>query len=206
MTILDPLFIIQSLGILGIFFVIFAESGLFFGFFLPGDSLLFVAGLLAAQGYLHIIPLLIGTFIAAVVGDNFGYAFGNKYGDRIWQKEDSLLFKKSYIKRTEEFYEKYGKKVIILCRFIPIVRTFAPIMAGVGKMNYRIFFLYNLVGAFVWTFSVTLLGYFLGKSFPQSENYLFPIILGIIILSFIPPFIEYLKNRKRKEGDTESKI
>lgn len=198
MSFLDPIFIIKTLGLIGVFAIIFAESGLFFGFFLPGDSLLFVAGVLASQGYINIFILAIGSFIAAVLGDNVGYAFGKSYGVRIWSKEDSLIFKKSYVHKTEEFYGKYGKKIIILCRFIPIVRTFAPIMAGVGKMKYKTFFTYNLIGGFAWTFIVTFLGYFLGRAFPQSEHYLLPIISVVIIISFIPPAIEYYRSKKTK--------
>lgn len=196
MHFLDPLLLIKTLGLIGIFLIIFAESGLFFGFFLPGDSLLFIAGLLASEGYLRILPLLALAFIGAVLGDNVGYAFGKRYGERIWSKENSFFFKRSYVGRTHAFYEKYGKKIIILCRFIPIVRTFAPIMAGVGKMNYRIFFWYNVIGGFLWTFVVTLIGYYLGQTVPMSQKYIFPIVVAIIIISCIPPAIEFMRERK----------
>lgn len=200
MEYLDPIFLIKSLGLLGIFFIIFAESGLFFGFFLPGDSLLFTAGFLASQDYLSLIPLLIFSFIAAVLGDNVGYAFGRRYGEKIWSKEDSLFFHKKYIDKTQAFYNKHGKKTIILCRFTPIIRTFAPIMAGVGKMNYKTFFLYNIVGGFIWTFGLILLGYFLGQAIPSVDKYLLPIIGAIIIVSLLPTFWEIWKSWREKSS------
>src|SRR3989338_10841351 len=128
---LEPIFLIRTLGAIGVIIIIFAESGLFFGFFLPGDSLLFTAGLVASQGYLNIWILIVGSAIAAILGDSVGYAFGRKVGPRLFNREDSRFFKKAYLERTKVFYQKYGKKTIVLARFIPIVRTFAPILAGV---------------------------------------------------------------------------
>lgn len=190
--------LISSIGLIGVTGIVFAESGLFFGFFLPGDSLLFTAGLLASQGLINIIALLVLTFIAAVLGDNVGYATGKKIGDSLADKEDSWLFKKSYLEKTEAFYKKYGKKAIIFARFMPIVRTFAPILAGAGNMEYKTFFKYNLIGGFLWTWSILLLGYFLGSAFPNIEEYLTPIIIGIIVLSVLPSAIEIIKSRKAK--------
>jgi membrane-associated protein len=198
MDFLDPSFLIKTLGLIGIIFIVFAESGLFFGFFLPGDSLLFTAGILASQGYLPLWPLLILTFIAAVLGDNVGYAFGKRYGDRIWKSEDSFFFNVSHKEKTRAFYEKHGKKTIILARYTPIVRTFAPIMAGVGKMDYKIFFTYNVVGGFIWVFSITLLGYYLGNVIPNIDTYIIPVILVIIVLSFIPIVFEIIKEKLNK--------
>src|SRR3989338_1983266 len=137
--ILDPSFLIQTLGLVGVFAIVFAESGLFFGFFLPGDSLLFTAGILASQGHFNVVLLWLGCMLCAIFGDSVGYAFGKKVGPKIFYREDSFFFHKKHIERTRAFFEKYGKKTIVLARFVPIVRTFAPILAGVGQMEYRTF-------------------------------------------------------------------
>lgn len=164
----------------------FAESGLFFGFFLPGDSLLLTAGILASQNVLSIQLLVVGAFICAVLGDNVGYITGHKFGRRLFRKEDSWLFHKKHLLTAQKFYDKHGKKTIVLARFMPIVRTFAPIMAGIGAMHYRTFIAYNLIGGFAWTFGITLLGYFLGKSIPDVDKYLLPIIGVIVVVSLTP--------------------
>jgi len=195
-SLLDPIFIIKTAGLIGIFFIIFAESGLFFGFFLPGDSLLFTAGILASQNYLHIAILTVGAFVFAVLGDNTGYWFGKKLGPKIFTKEESAFFHREHIKRAQQFYDKYGNKTIFLARFIPIVRTFAPIVAGVGDMKYKNFLTYNILGGFFWSFGLILSGYFLGGSIPNIDKYLLPIILLIIVISFLPLLYEWLKSRK----------
>src|SRR3989344_5642608 len=182
---LDPLVIVQTVGLLGVSLIIFAESGLFFGFFLPGDSLLFTAGLIASQGHINIVALLFLTFAAAVLGDNVGYWFGARVGPKLFTRERSFIFRPEHIVKTKAFYERYGKKTIILARFIPIVRTFAPILAGVGAMHYRTFFSYNLIGGALWTFGVTLLGYILGSLILDIDRYLLPIIALIIFTSFL---------------------
>lgn len=191
---LDPQFLIQTFGLIGLFLIIFAESGLFFGFFLPGDSLLFTAGILAASGLLPLWPLLIGGFLAAVLGDTVGYWFGRKVGPRIFTKEDSLFFHKAHIARAEHFYEKYGPKTILLARFIPIVRTFAPIVAGVGSMKYPLFLAYNLIGGVVWAVGIPLMGFFLGQAIPSIDAYLVPIIILIIAVSFVPVIVEVVRH------------
>lgn len=193
---LEPMEIIKTLGIVGIFFIIFAESGLFFGFFLPGDSLLFTAGFLASQGFLDINVLIWGCFFFAILGDSVGYWFGKKVGPKIFCKEDSFFFHKDHIVRAQNFYNKYGNKTIFLARFVPIVRTFAPIVAGVGKMKYKDFIFYNIFGGFTWAFGLTYLGFFLGNLIPDVDKYLLPIILIIIFVSFLPVFFELFKNRK----------
>lgn len=193
---LEPLVIIKTVGLIGVLLIVFAESGLFFGFFFPGDSLLFTAGFLASQGLLSPAGLFIGAFVAAVLGDSVGYAFGKHVGPRIFTKDDSFFFNKKYIERSEQFYGKYGKKTIILARFVPIVRTFAPILAGVGKMPYRVFLSYNVIGGLVWSVGVSSLGFLLGSTVPDAGLYLTPIVILIIIVSLIPPFREYLKSRK----------
>ncbi len=195
-TYLDPKFLVQTLGTLGVIAIIFAESGLFFGFFLPGDSLLFTAGLLASQGYLSFLPLLIGSVIAAIAGDSVGYAFGRHVGPKLFAREDSRFFKKAYLERTRIFYEKHGKKTIILARFVPIVRTFAPILAGVGGMRYRTFVAYNVLGGIGWTVGLLFLGYVLGKTVPDIDHYLLPIIFLIIILSTTPNVVDFLRSRR----------
>ena len=192
----DLILLIQTVGYLGLFGIIFAESGLFIGFFLPGDSLLFTAGFLASQGFLNIWILAFLVFVAAILGDNFGYAFGRKVGPAIFSREDSLLFHKDHLERAKVFYEKYGAKTLVLARFLPVVRTFAPILAGVGQMHYRTFFFYNVVGAFLWALGMTWLGYFLGATIPGIDKYLIPIILAIIVLSSLPTLIHIIKNRE----------
>lgn len=198
MHLFDITALIQAIGLFGVTAIVFAESGLFFGFFLPGDSLLFTAGLLASQGHISIIWLLILCFVAAVLGDNVGYATGKKLGDALTDKQDTWYFKRKYLEKTEAFYIKHGKKAIILARFMPIVRTFAPILAGAGSMTYKTFFVFNIIGGFIWTWGILLLGYFLGSTFPATEEYLTPIIIGIIVLSLLPSVIEIIKSRKNK--------
>ncbi len=183
---LDPNFLISSFGLVGVIAIIFAESGLFFGFFLPGDSLLFTAGLLASKGFLDPIFLFIGVLSAAILGDNVGYNFGKRVGPALFSKEDSFFFNKKHIERAHAFYDEHGNKTIILARFIPIVRTFAPIVAGVGGMDYKKFFLYNCLGGLLWTSLMVGGGYILGETVPGIDKYLIPIIIFIIMTSFLP--------------------
>ncbi len=190
---------IKAAGYFGIAAIVFAESGLLVGFFLPGDSLLFTAGFLASQHYMNIALLIVVAFIAAVLGDNTGYTFGKRLGPKIFKKEDSLLFNKEHIKRSEDFYEKYGAKALILARFIPVVRTFAPILAGVGTMRYRTFLLFNFIGGALWTVGITLLGYFLGRIIPNVDHYILPMVGVIIILSVSPAIIHLLKDKHQRE-------
>lgn len=191
----DLVNIIKTGGYIGLAAIVFAESGLLIGFFLPGDSLLFTAGFLASQGYLNIWILLPLLFVCAVVGDNVGYAFGHKVGHKIFTKKDSLLFHQDHLLRANLFFEKHGGKAIILARFIPVVRTFAPILAGVGKMHYRTFMLFNLIGGLLWAAGITLLGYFLGSTVPHVDKYLLPIIALIIVVSVAPAAIHLLKDK-----------
>ncbi len=192
----DLVSFIKAVGYFGIFAIIFAESGLFVGFFLPGDSLLFTAGFLASQGFLNIWLLIFLTFFAAVLGDNFGYVFGRKVGPAIFNKEDSKLFHKHHLERASAFYKKYGGKTLVLARFLPVIRTFAPIVAGVGKMHYKTFFFYNVFGAVVWAIGITWLGYFLGNNIPNIDKYLVPIILAVVVLSSLPTLWHIFKNRE----------
>ncbi|MFA6257911.1 MAG: VTT domain-containing protein [Candidatus Paceibacterota bacterium] len=188
---------VENLGLLGIFFIVFAESGLFFGFFFPGDSLLFSAGLLASAGYFNIFYLFFGSFLFAVLGDSVGYWTGKKLGPRIFSKPNSFFFNKKNLDKTTKFYDQYGKKTIVLARFVPIVRTFAPILAGAGNMKYDNFIFYNFLGGFFWTSGTIFSGYFLGNSIPNIDQYILPIIVIIIILS-LAPFIKEFFNKKYK--------
>jgi membrane-associated protein len=198
---LNPKEILDSLspyGEIGLILIIFAETGFLIGFFLPGDSLLFTAGLLANEGRLNLAAVLIGCFAAAVIGDQVGFTIGQKAGPRIFKRPDSRFFKQEYVARTEEFFERHGPKTIVVARFVPVVRTFAPVLAGVGSMTRRTFLTYNVVGASIWVFGVTLAGYFLADSIGDDiDKYLLPIIAAIIILSLIPPFIEWRRSKKR---------
>lgn len=194
----DLLAIITTAGYVGLFAIIFAESGLFFGFFLPGDSLLFTAGFLASQGTISIGLLLPLLIIAAISGDSVGYAFGVRVGPKIFTKKESRFFKPDHVTRAHEFFLKYGKKAIFLARFLPIVRTFVPIVAGVAKMPYHEFIAYNILGGISWVSSMLLLGYFLGRQIPNAEQYLHPIILFIIFVSFLPMLNEMRKARNKE--------
>ena len=200
---MSPEKLIETFGTIGLFVIIFAESGLLIGFFLPGDSLLFTAGLLASQGKfgLSLPVLLIGCFIAAVAGDQVGYMFGQKAGPALFRRENSRIFKQQYVHRANEFFERHGKKTIVIARFVPIVRTFAPILAGVGNMRYRSFVMYNIIGALLWAVGVTTAGYVLGDTIPDIDKYLLPIIGVIILLSVLPPAIEILRHRRRAKAD-----
>lgn len=193
--------LIKLTGYLGVWAIVFSETGLLIGFFLPGDSLLFISGFLASQGFFNVWLMAGGIFLFAVLGDSVGYAFGNKTGPMIFKKQDSLLFHKKNLIKAQNFYEKYGAITIVLARFIPIIRTFAPIVAGIGKMDYKKFLVFNIFGGFIWSLGVTLTGYFLPKIFPETEKYLTLIIFSIIFISLIPPISqflkEYFKNNKK---------
>ena len=196
---LDPILIIKAVGIIGIFLMVFAETGLFFGFFFPGDTLLFTAGILASQGFFSIGVLLIGCIIAAIIGDSVGYWSGKKYGRELFERDSGFFFKKQRLYDTEIFYEKHGKSTIIIARFIPIIRTFAPIVAGIGNMNYSSFISYNIFGGIFWVSGMLLLGYFLGRIIPNPDTYIIPIILIIVFLSFLPIIIKMIRFKLNKQ-------
>lgn len=185
-----------------LFAIVFAESGLLIGFFLPGDSLLFTAGFLASQQFLgiHFETLLIGFFIAAVTGDSVGYAFGKRVGPKLFTKEDSIWFHKKNLAKAQHFYEEHGKKTIVIARFLPVVRTFAPIVAGIGNMHYPTFILYNIIGGLLWAVGLTMAGYFLGSLIPNIDHYLLPIIIGIIFLSVAPTAYHILKDQEQRDA------
>lgn len=190
----------QLVAYLILFGIIFAETGLLVGFFLPGDSLLFTTGVLAALGYLDIFTVCLTLFIAAVTGDSVGYAFGHKVGKRLFRKEDSLFFHKDHLLKAKSFYERHGGKTIILARFMPIVRTFAPVVAGIGDMRYTKFLLYNMVGGALWAIGIPSVGFYFGKLIPEDklDVYLLPIIVLIIFASIAPGLYHGLKTREQR--------
>jgi membrane-associated protein len=204
---LDPKSLIDDIGLWGVFAVVFAESGMLVGFFLPGDSLLFSAGFLASgpssvDEALH-LPLgwlLVGTFIAAVAGDQVGYVIGRRAGPAIFNRPDSRFFKQENVDKAHGFFERYGAKTIVLARFVPVVRTFVPVVAGVSNMQYRTFVTFNLVGGFLWAIGVTLLGYFLGQVDFIEEN-LELAILTIVAISVLPIARELWLSRRQRRAE-----
>ena len=204
---LDPKHLIDVFGLLGIFAIVFAESGLLIGFFLPGDSLLFTAGFLASSPssvdealHLPLVPLLIGLPIAAIAGDQVGYIFGRKLGPAIFNRPDSRFFKQENVHKSQAYFDKYGAKTIVLARFVPVVRTFAPVVAGVSRMNYSTFVRFNVIGGLVWSVGITLLGYFLGQVDVIEEN-LEIAILTVVFISILPIGFEIWKARRAKGAD-----
>ncbi len=198
---LEPEHLIKTFGTIGILTIVFVESGLLVGFFLPGDSLLFTAGLLSANGTLPDIWVLLVTIpIAAIAGDQVGYAIGRKFGPPLFNRPDSRFFRREYVDRSAEFFEKHGPKTVVLARFVPIVRTFVPVMAGTSRMHYRTFVTYNVIGGLLWGTGVTALGYFLGQ-IDFVKNNIEPILLLIVFLSVVPVFIELFRARRAKPDE-----
>lgn len=190
----DLIQIIQTIGYLGLFGLVFAESGLFFGFFLPGDSLLFTAGFLASQGFFNETILIPLFAVAAILGDSVGYWTGNKTGNWLMSRKDNFFFKKEYIENAKRYYDKHGGKTLILARFIPAVRTFVPIVAGMAKMEYSKFLTYNIIGGILWGSGVSAAGYFLGSRIPHVDKYLLPIIIVIVLVSITPGLLHMRKD------------
>jgi len=186
---------VGALGYTGLFIIVFLEMGLFFGFFLPGDSLVFAAGLLASKHVFNIWILIPSLIIIAILGYTLGYWFGDKLGHWLMKQKDSFWFKKRYVHQAHRFYEKHGGKALVFGRLVPIVRTFVPIVAGMAGMRYRSYFLYNVVGAFVWGGVITLAGYYLGALIPTATRYLVPFVLVIMLISILPGFIHYLRKK-----------
>lgn len=197
-------YIVGSLGLIGVLTIVFAESGLLIGFFLPGDSLLFTAGFLISAGIfkINILLFVLLVFIAAVLGDSVGYTFGRRIGRKLFNRPNSVLFRQENMQHAEDFYTKYGSKTIIIARFIPIVRTFAPIVAGIGKMEYKTFIAYNLVGGLLWSAGITLLGFGLGHWFKSLgldiDTVILPVAAIIILISIAPALIHLLKDKKQR--------
>lgn len=190
--------IIELGGIFLIAAIVFAESGLLIGFFLPGDTLLFGAGLYASQGKIALPSLILAVVLAAIIGDNVGYSIGRRTGHRIFKKKDSLLFRHEYIERAEKFYEAHGGKTIIIARFVPIVRTFAPVVAGVGKMDRRRFFAFNMVGGVLWGAGMPLLGYFVGSRIPKLDKYIELVMIGVVVVSVLLALAHLLKEKESR--------
>ena len=202
----------------GLFFIIFAETGLALGFFLPGDSLLVVAGLFAAAGKLNLVVLMVSLFVAAVIGDTVGYLSGRKMGQTLFTKPKSRFFNPKHIKKAHAFYEKHGGKTIVLARFVPIVRTFAPIVAGAAEMTYRNFIFYNILGGFLWIVSMLSAGYFLGALVEQFvrnvfgiegfllEDHIDKVVLVVVFLSILPIIFEFIKARRERKNEPEEPI
>jgi membrane-associated protein len=204
---LDPEKLIDTFGLLGIFLIVFAESGLLIGFFLPGDSLLFTAGFLASSPtsvaeelHLPLVPVLLGVWIAAVAGDQVGYLFGQRVGPALFNRPESRFFKRENVDKAQAFFDKHGPKAIVLARFVPIVRTFTPITAGVSRMEYRTFVTFNVIGGTLWAFGVTLLGYFLGQVDVIEQN-LELAILMVVAISCLPIVLEVVKARRSRRSD-----
>lgn len=198
---LDLVQLIETVGYIGLFAIIFAESGLFFGFFLPGDSLLLTAGLLASRGVMNEFILVPGLFIAAVLGDTVGYWFGAKTGPRIFNRPNSFLFKRENLLKAKAFYEKHGGKTVTLARFIPVVRTFVPIVAGAAEMHYGRFLFFNVFGALAWAVGVTLLGFGLGRAFGSIEGvdkYFTLLVLAFFFIPGLPTLIHLWKENREK--------
>lgn len=203
----DPKSIIHYGGLALLLFVVFAETGLLIGFFLPGDSLIFISGLICATEPdllgVNITVLLLSLMASAIIGNIVGYAFGHKVGPALFRREDSLIFKKRYLEVTQSFYSRHGGKALVLGRFLPIIRTFAPILAGVIRINFGRFMVYNVVGAVLWIGSLGAIGYFLGRTYPWIEKYLAYIVIFLIVITLIPVVRTYRKERKllRKEQE-----
>ncbi|QQG36228.1 MAG: VTT domain-containing protein [Micavibrio aeruginosavorus] len=201
----DIIPLIKSLGYFGIWGAVFAESGIVFCFFFPGDSLLFTAGVIAAQGFLNLGILAAGCFIAAVTGNMLGYEVGKRTGLRLFKNGDTRFLKRKHLEMTQRFFDRHGKMAIILARFLPIIRTFTPFLAGMAQVPYRLFILYSIIGALAWAVGLALLGYFLGEMIPaeQLDRYLLPIVLGIIVLSIMPSAWHLYKEMKMVKKGAE---
>jgi membrane-associated protein len=197
---MEPKHLIETFGTIGILVIVFAESGILAGFFLPGDSLLFTAGLLASQGDLNLPVLLIGVPLAAILGDQVGYLFGRRVGPSLFRRPDSKIFRQRHVEVAREYFAEHGSKTIVLARFVPIVRTFAPVIAGVAQMPYRTFVTFNVIGGLLWGLGVTLAGFTLGHVIPHPDRYLYPIIAVIVLVSFIPVIKEWLRVRRERRA------
>ena len=197
---MNPESLIEAFGTLGVFAIVFAESGLLIGFFLPGDSLLFTAGLLASRGFSNIILLMVGCAVSAIVGDQVGYLIGRRAGPALFRRPDSRFFHQKNVERARAYFEEHGSKTIILARFVPVVRTFAPMVAGVGQMDYRRFVTFNVVGGVLWGAGVTLAGYVLGNTIHDIDRWLLPIIGLIVAVSLAPVAREVWKARRASEA------
>jgi membrane-associated protein len=204
-SLLDPKHLIDTVGLAGIFAIIFAESGLLVGFFLPGDALLFTAGFFASHPasvpdslHLPIVPLILGVWVAAVAGDQVGFLIGQRVGPTLFQRPDSRFFKQEYVERAHAFFDDYGSRTIVIARFVPIVRTFTPVVAGAGRMEYRTFVRWNVVGGTLWAFGLPLLGYYLGQV-DVIANHIELAAIGVAVISVLPIAFEIRRNRRARK-------
>ena len=195
---IEPLSLIKSLGYLGVWGIVFAESGILMFFFLPGDSLLFTAGFLASQGFMNIWLLMGGCLAAAITGNMVGYEIGRRIGLRLFKRGDTRFLKRKHLEMTQNFYDRHGRMAVIMARFLPIIRTFVPFLAGVAGMPYRKFLVYTVAGAVLWVCGLCMLGFALGNIIPPEhiDRYLLPIIIAIIVISLVPSFYHLYKERK----------
>lgn len=194
--------LVQWAGLFGLTAIIFSETGLLIGVFLPGDSLLVTAGLLSARGYLNVYTLTPVLTLAAICGNSVGYFIGRTTGPRIFNRENSLFFNKKHAIRAHKFYEKYGRKTIVLAQFMPIIRTFAPVVAGVGGMKFRTFITFNIIGAFLWIWSMVGIGYFLGSYIPGIDQHIEIVVVVVVFVSILPGIISWYRGKRAKKNDT----
>lgn len=197
---IDVTGLIQSGGLLVIALIVYAESGMMVGFFLPGDTLLLSAGVLAASGQFPIELTVAVIALAAVLGDNTGYIIGRTMGRRLFKKKDGIIFRQEYVQKAEKFYEKHGAKTLLIAHYVPIVRSFAPLVAGVGKMNRTQFFMYDLIGASSWAILITLLGYWFGSRIPDLDKYIAPVVLAVMVISFGPMVWHIIRDPKARRA------
>ncbi|MDE2312526.1 MAG: VTT domain-containing protein [Patescibacteria group bacterium] len=204
MNLFDATTIIRAGGYITIFAILFAETGILVGFFLPGDTLLFSAGFLASAGYLNLMALILVAFLAAVLGDSLGYGLGKKFGRKVFTRNRSVLLHPDNIRRAEKFYQQHDGKALIAARFVPLLRTIAPILAGVGSMRYRNFAIYNITGAALWIIGLSLIGYYLAQIIPNADRYVLGVVFGILALSVLPSVLAFIRLRlsKREQNGT----
>ena len=190
--------LVQWAGVFGLAAIVFSETGLLVGFFLPGDSLLVTAGLFAARGYLNVYVLVPVLTLAAICGNSLGYFIGRTTGPRIFNRENSLFFNKKHAIRAHDFYLRHGRKTIVLAQFMPIIRTFSPVIAGVGGMSYKVFMTFNIIGAFVWIWSMVGIGYFLGTYIPGIDQHIGIVVVIVVFLSILPGLIGAYRGKRAK--------
>jgi membrane-associated protein len=200
-SLLNPAYVLELFGYVGLGAIVFAESGLLVGLFLPGDTLLIAAGILASQGHLNILGVLLVTIVAAIVGDSVGYAFGKKIGPRLFTRSNSRWFSQDRITEAHRFFEKYGAQSIILARFVPVARTFVPVIAGTSALSYKKFVAYNVIGGLLWAIIVILLGYTLGRVIPNIDTYILPTVIVVSVVSLLPAIMHLRNHRTRKEQE-----
>jgi len=198
---LNPTDIVQNGGLVLLAIILFAEVGLFLGFFLPGDTLLIAAGIFAHKGHLSMVSIIVVASLAAIAGDSFSYFIGKKLGPAVFEK-DTLFFRRDHVRRAEVFYERYGPKTLLISHFLPVVRSFTPLLAGVGKMPYRRFLPFNVIGDVMWAVVVTSVGYFIGAKIPNADNYIMLLVLAAVVFTFTPALISVLRQRRKRSLKT----